>query len=171
MWAPHVSSFFNIQPRTVRPTGEELGGGAGYNGEEFGEGRGRGAGGGEAGRRTDPLFLVFLRGQVGGRSSEDGSALAERSSGKDRRGREGWRGGAQESGEERVRQAERRGGRPWRAARPLKIRAEWPATVPACEAQLTRGGARPRLRPRARTGSLAPAARHRWRRMMLSERG
>jgi hypothetical protein len=41
MWALHVSSFFNIQPRTVRPSGEELGGGAGYNGEEFGEGQHR----------------------------------------------------------------------------------------------------------------------------------
>jgi hypothetical protein len=131
MWAPHVSSFFNIQPRTVRPAGEELGGGAGYSGEEFGEGRRRSAGGGKAGRRADLLLLILLRGQVGGRSSGDGLAPAERA-----RGRTG--AGVRDGGEERVRRAERRGGRPWRAARPPNIRAECPAAQPARNAKLAR---------------------------------
>jgi hypothetical protein len=102
----------------------------------LGVGRGRGRGGGKAGRWTDPLLLVFLYGQVGGRSSGEGSAPAERSS-----GRTG--AGVRDVGDERVRRAERQGSRSWRAARPPKIHAEWPgARRSSLAAELAHGSAR-----------------------------
>jgi hypothetical protein len=91
MWAPHVSSFFNTQPRTEAmatqarqwlpdshvllrsPSGRRgAWGGAGYSGEEFGEGQ---RGWGDAGRQTDPLLLVFQCGQVGGSWEELGETV------------------------------------------------------------------------------------------------